>query len=60
MRVKAGLTQADVARRVGTKQGYISDVEQGLTNVSIDRMAIMADVVGAPLYQLLMPPLAMG
>jgi ribosome-binding protein aMBF1 (putative translation factor) len=45
-RRKAGLTQRDVHRETGLAQSYICRVEKCLTNISLDNMAKLADLVG--------------
>ncbi|MEI6808632.1 MAG: helix-turn-helix transcriptional regulator [bacterium] len=47
-RTKAGLTQADLARRMHTTQSVISRIESGV-NVSIETLARFADACGSRL-----------
>ena len=48
-RTNAGLTQADVARRMHTTQSVISRIESGV-NVSIETLARFADACGSRLH----------
>ncbi|GAC1341269.1 MAG: hypothetical protein NVSMB20_17400 [Bradyrhizobium sp.] len=53
-RVRAGLTQAEVAEQCGMKQSYISNIERGTQeNLELSTMARLAHVVGADLRRLL-------
>jgi transcriptional regulator with XRE-family HTH domain len=45
-RIKAGLTQAQLAARTGLTQQYVSLVEAGLQNITLDTMAALARAVG--------------
>jgi ribosome-binding protein aMBF1 (putative translation factor) len=48
-RAAAGLSQAEVAERMGTKQSEVSRIESGRQNISIEKLARFADAVGAKL-----------
>ncbi len=48
-RVASGLTQAEVADRMGTKQSEISRIESARQNITISRLARYAQAVGAKL-----------
>ena len=50
-----GLSQREVARRLRTNQPFVSDVENGQNNLTIDKMARLAAFIGKPLYELLRP-----
>jgi predicted XRE-type DNA-binding protein len=52
-RLKAELTQADVAALTGIQQPYISDIENGLQNLTISTMVTMARAVGTDIRTLL-------
>jgi transcriptional regulator with XRE-family HTH domain len=52
-RVKAGLTQAQLAERTGLTQQYVSLVEAGHQNITIDTMAALARAVGRDVSALL-------
>lgn len=54
-RKKAGLTQQAITDRTGFAQSFISEVENGRSSINIDNMAKLAEVVGAPLWKLLVP-----
>ena len=47
-RAAAGLSQAEVAKRMGTKQSEISRIE-GARNISIEKLSRFADAVGTKL-----------
>lgn len=48
-RIKAGMTQSDVAKKLGTKQEAISRMESGGHKVSINRYFQYANAVDAKL-----------
>lgn len=48
-RTAAGLSQAEVAARMGSKQSEISRIEGARQNISIKKLASFADAVGAKL-----------
>lgn len=48
-RVKRGMTQKDVADRIGTKQSAIARLEAGNTNPSIGFLEKIASVLGTKL-----------
>ena len=52
-RIKAGLTQAELADRTGLTQQYVSLVEAGHQNITIDTMAALARVIGRDVSALL-------
>jgi transcriptional regulator with XRE-family HTH domain len=52
-RIKAGLTQAQLAERTGLTQQYVSLVEAGRQNITIDTMAAIARVIGRDVSALL-------
>jgi DNA-binding XRE family transcriptional regulator len=52
-RIKAGLTQAQLAARTGLTQQYVSLVEAGLQNITLDTMAALARAVGRDVSALL-------
>jgi transcriptional regulator with XRE-family HTH domain len=45
-RMKAGLTQSQLAERTGLTQQYVSLVEAGHQNITIDTMTALARAVG--------------
>ena len=45
-RLRAGLTQADVARRAQVSQSYISRVELGSQKLTRESMSLLAGIVG--------------
>lgn len=54
-RKQAKLTQRAVREKTGFAQAWISEVETGLSTISLDNMAILAHCVDVPLWQLLLP-----
>lgn len=56
-RMKAGLTQSDVADLIGRKgeagQGYISKIERGVQNLTLDMMGMVAKAIGTTVQGLL-------
>lgn len=54
-RKAAGITQAEMSRRAGLAQPFISEIENGKTTVSLDNAAQLAAAVGQPLHRLLAP-----
>ena len=55
-RLTADMTQRAVAHRTGIDRSYISDIERGLINVSVDTMNTLAEAVGTELEVLLTFP----
>lgn len=49
MRTRAGLTQTELARRVGTTQSSVARVEGGGGMASVDMLARIARATGTPL-----------
>lgn len=52
-RIEAGLTQNDVAKITGLTQAFLSLVETASTNISLDNLVILSEVVHQPLCKLL-------
>ncbi len=48
-RAAAGLSQTEVAERMGTKQSEVSRIESARQNISIAKLADYAEAVGAKL-----------
>ncbi|MGV6840444.1 MAG: helix-turn-helix domain-containing protein [Planktomarina sp.] len=48
-RTEAGLTQEQVAKRMGTRQSEVSRIEAARQNISIAKLQSYADAVGAKL-----------
>lgn len=48
-RQRAGLTQAEVARRLDASAPYISGLESGRSNMTIGQLAALADALHAEL-----------
>ena len=46
IRMKLGYTQKDVAKKLGVIQQYISKIESGHENISVDTLKRIADVFG--------------
>ena len=49
IRVKSGCTQKDMAKKLGVIQQYISKIENGYENFSVDTLKRIADVFGKKL-----------
>jgi transcriptional regulator with XRE-family HTH domain len=52
-RLKVGLSQAELGRRVGRSQQYISMVEVGRENLTLDTMAMLANILGKDVITML-------
>lgn len=46
IRMKSGYTQEDIAKKLGSVQQYISKIENGHENLSVDTLTRIADVFG--------------
>ena len=46
IRIKLGYTQKDIAKKLGVIQQYISKIENGRENVSVDTLTRIADAFG--------------
>jgi len=55
-RLKAKLTQAAVEELTGIRQHYISEIENGLQNLTLDTMTTLAQAIGTDLRSLLRRP----
>lgn len=53
VRTRFGLTQEDLAQRAGTRQSYISAVENGRKNPTEESMRRIASALGVSLHKLL-------
>lgn len=56
-RLKAKLSQADLAARTGMHQPYISDIESGVRDITLGTMTSCARAVGIDVRMLLNVPL---
>lgn len=54
-RLAADLTLAELAERTGTQRSYISEIEHGRRNATIDTMSKLATAIGLELNILLSP-----
>jgi transcriptional regulator with XRE-family HTH domain len=52
-REKAGMTQAQLAEMTGHNRAYVSHVERGVHNITIETMAGLAGTVGLDVADLL-------
>lgn len=55
-RKRRGLTLEDLAERSDLTWSYISQVERGIRNITVDNMAALARGLDRELYELLLPP----
>ena len=55
-RLKAGLTQVEVATQTGIQQSYLSEIESGQKNLTLSTMVVLARVVGTEVRTLLKRP----
>ena len=53
VRVRAGLTQKELAIRVGCAQSEISRIEHGKRSISVDRLQQLATALDVPVAALL-------
>ena len=53
VRVRAGLTQRELAIRVGCAQSEISRIEHGERSISVDRLQQLASALNVPVAALL-------
>lgn len=54
-RMRIGLSQRDVHRKTGVAQSHISEIETGISNISIDTMVKLSKTVNRPLWKLFKP-----
>jgi transcriptional regulator with XRE-family HTH domain len=54
-RIKAGLTQTDIAGLTGIAQTYISSIECGKQNPTLDTLAMLAEAIDSDVRSLLKP-----
>ena len=59
-RLKAKLTQAAVEELTGIRQHYVSEIENGLHNLTLDTMTTLAQAVGTDVRALLRRPSERG
>jgi transcriptional regulator with XRE-family HTH domain len=55
-RIAAGLSQEELSEKSGLDQTYVSYLEKERRNVSLDSVEKLADALGVPPLELLMPP----
>lgn len=56
LRVLAGLSQAELARRSGVSQGHISELERGDKNASPKTIKKLAEALAVPMPALMTVP----
>jgi len=49
------VSQEELALRADLSRSYVSEVERGVRNVSIDNMGLLAQALGIPLHNLVNP-----
>lgn len=52
LRLKAGISQEELAARSGLHRTYISSVERGQRNISLTNIHSLADALGVGVYEL--------
>ena len=52
-RLRSGLTQSGLAKRIPCDQSLISLAENGHSHISLETLAHIADALGVPAYKLL-------
>lgn len=55
-RLNAGLKQSDLAEMTGVEQKYISRIEHGTVNLTLDTMAVLAKALGLDVKVFLAQP----
>ena len=55
LRAERGLSQEALAFESGINRTYLSDVERGVRNVSIDNLSRLATALDVPVWRLLQP-----
>jgi len=53
LREKRGMSQGDIAKKIGVHPSYISQIERGVQNVSLRGMERLAKVFNIPINTLL-------
>ena len=53
IRIRVGMTQLELAERVGCAQSEISRIESGVRSVTVDRLLSLATALGVPPAELL-------
>lgn len=54
-RRQLGLTQVQLANLIGTRQHYISEVENGQANLTIESMVMLCRALGSDVWTFLKP-----
>jgi transcriptional regulator with XRE-family HTH domain len=54
------ISQEELASRAELSRTYVSEVERGVRNVSIDNMGLLAQALGVPLRDLVDPAMFAG
>ena len=56
LRKSLGISQVELARLIGIKQSGVSKIERGIQRPGIERLPILADVLGVTVDELLRDP----
>jgi transcriptional regulator with XRE-family HTH domain len=55
LRLAAGLSQEELVHRAGIDRTYLSDIERGISNPTVQMLSDIAAVLAVPLVVLLVP-----
>ena len=55
LRLAAGLSQEDLAGRVVMNRTYLSDIERGVGNPTVEMLSVIASALKVPVVVLLVP-----
>jgi transcriptional regulator with XRE-family HTH domain len=53
IRIKKGITQGDIVRKLGMPKSFVSNIENGKTNPTLATIAKLAKALGVPIEDLI-------